>query len=101
MSMFLECAVGVRVLYLLGKTLHVKEEILGCSLKKVENYTDPEYMAQRDKNIEWILIACHKVCVVLIGVRRGTADVHGLSLNPVCHGDRVMRTGKHCVECYA
>ncbi len=33
MSMFLECAFGVRVMYLHGKTLHVKGDIVGCSLK--------------------------------------------------------------------
>ena len=51
-------------------------------------------MAQEDNNIEWILIAGHKVCVAMIRVRRGTFDVQGLGLNPVCHGDRARRAGK-------
>jgi hypothetical protein len=51
-------------------------------------------MAQGNKSIEWISIAGHKVCVALISVRRGTVDVQGLGMNPVCHGDRGRRTGK-------
>ncbi len=43
-------------------------------------------MAQGDKNIEWMLITGHKVCVALINVRRGNVDVQGLGLNLVCHG---------------
>ena len=48
-------------------------------------------MAQGGKNIEWILIAGHKVRVALISVRRGKVDVQGLGLNLVCHGDRGRR----------